>query len=279
MKFLEKYRAISYAGRRKIAFLLAFAALAVVAADIFLAADGTENDTGRVIESYNNRGVKITLKEYTENSQAYYIADVKIRKISSLVCAFSNGEFESAASSAVLIMKDSSGLLGINSDFNWGTVIRNGVLLSDSNAETSMLLMYKSGKMKAVENASGLRGKKLLRRGIINTWAFGPILLKNGKIPVFDDDSRAPRTALGYKGRGHYIFLVADGRQQGRAVGLTFEDTARILKAHGCRLAYNLDGGASSQMLYGAEYINRPSGDNPRPLQDMIIIRDPEAAK
>ena len=83
-----------------------------------------------------------------------------------------------------------------------------------------------------------------------------------------------PRTALGYYEPGHYCFVVVDGRQPGYSQGASMETLARLMSSLGCAAAFNLDGGASSAMVFQDKLVNRPSGH--REINDMLIIREPE---
>jgi hypothetical protein len=58
-----------------------------------------------------------------------------------------------------------------------------------------------------------------------------------------------PRTALGIGANGRRLLLVViDGRQPAWSVGMTTEETARLMVALGAEQALNLDGGGSSAM-------------------------------
>lgn len=85
-------------------------------------------------------------------------------------------------------------------------------------------------------------------------------------------DSYHPRTALGYYSPGHYCFVVVDGRQSGYSSGILLKDLGTLMEQLGCTLAYNFDGGASSQMVVNNALLNRPSVMPPRPHRNMIIV-------
>ena len=109
---------------------------------------------------------------------------------------------------------------------------------------------------------------------IQNIWTFGPPLLQKGEIePGLDTSTRSPRTAIGFHEPGHYCLLVADGRQQGYAPGLSMSDLAEILLEEGCVVGYNLDGGQSSIMIFEDTVVNRPY-KNGRDITNMLIFVD-----
>lgn len=97
----------------------------------------------------------------------------------------------------------------------------------------------------------------------------GPTLVKNSSVHVTYNeeimwgsgvglDNRDPRTAVGFTDDNKIILLVADGRQT-ISEGLTLPELAQVMIDLGCVEAMNLDGGGSSQMAAGNEYINSPS--------------------
>ena len=88
--------------------------------------------------------------------------------------------------------------------------------------------------------------------GIRDGCCFGPVLIKNGIINNAEFSSNSgynPRTAIGQRADGAVIFVCADGRQAG-SLGATYSDLINIMVEYGAVNACNLDGGASSVMLY-----------------------------
>jgi len=118
-----------------------------------------------------------------------------------------------------------------------------------------------------------------------------PILLSKGEIPQNFDDAniestlllqRHPRTAVGIKSNGTWVFVVVDGRQSLFSVGMTMNELAYFMKSLGCVEALNLDGGGSSTFFYMGKVCNNPSGDDwslfkkaeiiERPVSDALVI-------
>lgn len=92
-------------------------------------------------------------------------------------------------------------------------------------------------------------------------------------------ENRHPRTAVGVKEDGHWIFVVVDGRQPRKSVGMTLHELASYMRQLGCTDALNLDGGGSSTMVIKNKVINNPSGDpkrgeapQERPVATAILI-------
>ena len=103
-------------------------------------------------------------------------------------------------------------------------------------------------------------------------------LLKKGKICIKQNNSRHPRTAIGFdKNKKIVTMVVVDGRQKGYSEGVSLYELAEIMKSCGCFEAINLDGGGSSIMIANEnssiKTINKPSGKSHRPIPVMIGIR------
>ena len=274
--------------RLLIVAILGLAALAVVLADVFLVNsyatfEGTRIYTGRTfpasstadedsVYSYQTGSIRISVHEYDRSPAHFFVADVWLKDIEDFRCAFANGVYNGHDQSASVIAEDNAALLAVNSDFNWGLVIRNGVLCSSEAWDTPMLAMYRNGSMKIIYDQLYSDPEQLLSSGVINTWTFGPVLVDGGKNVVDEEgDVLEPRTAIGYYSPGHYCFVVVDGRQSGYSSGMLLSDLGDLMAELGCELAYNFDGGASSQLLVNAEIINRPS-TNPARLQKNLIV-------
>ena len=85
---------------------------------------------------------------------------------------------------------------------------------------------------------------------------FGPVLLMNGVVNDTEFSRNSgynPRTAIGQRADGTVIFVCVDGRQAG-SLGGTYADVINIMVEFGAVNACNLDGGASSVMLYRDTY-------------------------
>lgn len=97
-----------------------------------------------------------------------------------------------------------------------------------------------------------------------------PVLVRNGN--VIEDYSpeqtthsflakKRPRTAVGIRGNGEWVFVVVDGRFYGLLGGMTIKELAKLMLSLGCIEALNLDGGGSSTMVVDGTVINDPCGE------------------
>lgn len=67
-----------------------------------------------------------------------------------------------------------------------------------------------------------------------------------------------PRTALGVKENGYWIFVTVDGTRLGwgTSPGMTLKELAKLMKQLGCRDAINMDGGGCTTMVIRGKIVN-----------------------
>ena len=129
------------------------------------------------------------------------------------------------------------------------------------------LAMYPDGTMMAYEDTDGITYGQLLDAGVQNTLSFGPVLIRDSqKTPATTDPSYYisgvnPRCAIGMVEPGHYISIVADGRQPDQNRGMTFYTLADYFQRLGCSVAYNLDGGQTAAITFMGRFINTHQND------------------
>jgi exopolysaccharide biosynthesis protein len=86
-------------------------------------------------------------------------------------------------------------------------------------------------------------------------------------------EERHPRTAVGLRADGTWVFVVVDGRQPQLSLGMNLKDLADLLLSLGCVHALNLDGGGSSTLYLQGKVVNSPSdAAKERPVSDAIVI-------
>ena len=124
-----------------------------------------------------------------------------------------------------------------------------------------------------------------------NVMTAGPMLIYNDSIIPQRQDrtfvtARHNRTAIGTRPDGSVIIMVADGRFDKQATGLTLEHLTNLMRWAGCRNAINLDGGGSSTFYlrtqkyeHGSGVRNYPSDNRKfdhngeRPVSNIIYIK------
>ena len=240
---------------------------------------------GTVIGQYSDSKTSITLKQYREYDSNIYVADVTVSDASDLKTALANNTYGRNITDTTSDMAaNNNAVLAINGDYygarQSGYVIRNGKLYRDTSGNRDALVIQKNGEFKFVSE-SETSTSELLQDGVLQVFSFGPVLLNNGEISVGENDevgmamASNPRTAIGYLGNNHYVFVVSDGRTS-ESAGLSLYELASFMKELGVKDAYNLDGGGSSTMVFKGEIINNPttsgrSGEE-RAVSDIVYI-------
>lgn len=240
---------------------------------------------GTVIGQYSDSKTSITLKQYREYDSNIYVADVTVSDASDLKTALANNTYGRNITDTTSDMAaNNNAVLAINGDYygarQSGYVIRNGKLYRDTSGNRDALVIQKNGEFKFVSE-SETSASELLQDGALQVFSFGPVLLNNGEISVGENDevgmamASNPRTAIGYLGNNHYVFVVSDGRTS-ESAGLSLYELASFMKELGVKDAYNLDGGGSSTMVFKGEIINNPttsgrSGEE-RAVSDIVYI-------
>ncbi|MFD2924702.1 phosphodiester glycosidase family protein [Halobacillus naozhouensis] len=116
----------------------------------------------------------------------------------------------------------------------------------------------------------------------------GPQLLEDGRIDIQAREEgfrwskdffyhfalyRHPRSFAGIKENGNILLGTVNGRNPKESIGISFFESAKILKSLGAVEGMNLDGGGSSSMVVEGQLVNDPSDTTgERPVSDGIFI-------
>lgn len=229
---------------------------------------------------------QITLSEIRIYDTTVHIADVQISDASYLRTAMANDTYGRNIKQTVAEMAEANNaLLAINGDYfgfrNSGYVIRNGILFRDDvyDSKQEDLCIWPDGRMTVIRE-NEISAHELIEQGVWDVLSFGPMLVLNGEVQVseslsvgtYSDDN--PRTAIGMVEPLHYLFVVSDGRTD-KDKGVTPFQLAELMRDMGAQLAYNLDGGGSSTMVYEGEIINFPTARGyweERRVSDIVYI-------
>lgn len=239
-----------------------------------------KKDTILTENSYSDGNITITITEYRQYDTTIYVADIKVASAEYLKTAFAKNTYgRNITQKTSEMAKSNNTILAINGDYygsqQRGYVLRNGVLYrenADSNQED--LVIYKDGSFEII-NESQASAKSLYEKGAQQILSFGPALVSNGKISVSERDevgqamASNPRTAIGIIDDLHYVFVVSDGRTR-ESEGLSLYELAEFMKTLNVNIAYNLDGGGSSTMVFNGKVINNPT-TNGRTIQERSV--------
>jgi len=251
-----------------------------------------EKTTTKIIENiivednyYKDDSIEIKLEEVYENKTHIYVADVQlVNPEENLKTALAKHTYGKNIKDKVSVMaKENNAILAINGDYHGvrekGFVVRNyQVYREKANGNAEALVIYADGDFEIIEE------KKTKIKDLNNPkeiLSFGPALLIDGKIEVGKNQEVAkaratnPRTAIGMIEKGHYLFVVSDGRTK-KSRGLSLYQLAEFMKKYNVKVAYNLDGGGSSTMVFNGKLINEPTHTGTkiveRKVSDIVYI-------
>ncbi len=237
--------------------------------------------------SYSSPQVSIDITTYQEvidgYNQVFYVADIYIAQVENFQSWAGNGSFTSYFATPMEELAQScDALLAINGDYcnaqvQWGFFVRNGELYNTDQTLCDICVLYYDGTMETYDWRD-YKVDDILARSPYQVWKFGPQLLdENGDpLPYFNTSEAIaignPRSGIGYYEPGHYCFVTCDGRHEEWSRGLTISQYAQLFHDLGCKVAYNLDGGASATMAFMGSLYNRQSSE--RDVGDILIIRE-----
>jgi len=252
------------------------------------AASGTTTAT-----SYSSDTATIGISKVVTGSGTdqvtYFVADITVSDATIVKSAFANDEFGTNIIAYPSVIAEQAGaVLAINGDYygfrDTGIEIRNGVIYRDAGARQG-LAFYKDGSMKLYDETA-TNAKTLLAQGVWQTLSFGPGIVAGGKVVLGIEDvevdtnfgnhsiqGQQPRTGIGWIGENHLLFVAVDGRSAGYSRGVTMTEFAEIFVGLGAQVAYNLDGGGSTAMIFNGNLVNNPLGKGQeRGTSDILYV-------
>lgn len=257
-----------------------------------LSSSAMSQDDAQVTEtSYQDQQLSVSIETLRQHDTTIYVADVKISDPSLLKTGLAQDTYGTNITETTSSLANRLGaIFAVNGDYyganQTGYVIKNGVLYRDqaraSNYED--LVVYADGRLEMIDE-SDVTAQALLDSGVVQTFAFGPSLVKDGQVVVSQTDEVGqamadnPRTAIGVfeeaDGSLHYLFVVSDGRTD-ESQGLTLYELAQVFESYGVTAAYNLDGGGSSTMYFNGQVVNQPTTSGrqikERAVSDIVYI-------
>lgn len=235
---------------------------------------------------YHDDQIDIVLTTMRVENTTVYVADVQIADISLLKTALAGNTYARNLTETTSVQAaNASAILAINGDYygaqERGYVLRNGVLYrASAQSGTDALVIGTDGNFRII-NEGETSADTLVREGAWQVLTFGPALVSGGQVTVSSSDEvgRAmtsnPRTAIGQISEGHYLLVVSDGRTK-ESAGLSLRQLAELMQSLGAQVAYNLDGGGSSTMVFQGRVINSPTTNGrcirERSVSDIVYI-------
>lgn len=159
-----------------------------------------------------------------------------------------------------------------------GILLVDGKFLTDPVYGTHRVVGFDNNNKMIVSNS--MTYTQVKNMNLKSAVSFGPIIIVNGQPTIRSGDGGwgiQPRTAIAQRKDGAILMLVIDGRQTG-SLGATLKNVQDILLQYGAYNAFNLDGGASSTMVFDSKLVNKPSDImGERYVPSAFIITKPNA--
>ena len=133
-----------------------------------------------------------------------------------------------------------------------GVIITDGQLWQGGEwGEYDVCAFDKDGKLYVGRRLA----RDLLEAGVHSAVSFGPALVIDGVIQEFNTQNWEPRSAVGQRADGKILLMALEGRAVS-AQGADMQTLAEVMVQYGAVNATNLDGGASSSLLYKGELMH-----------------------
>ena len=206
-------------------------------------------------------------REMRQYPCVYYVAHIYERDVDSFRPTFGSTRHDGRSVASAQSMSDRArcvlwitGDNLINSDPEIKSIlIRDGYLFRQATHVDCLVMEPETLSMRIVP-ANTVSARDLLESGAMNSFSFGPTLMDRGEVlesARHHRHSMNPRTMIGMIEPGHFVAVVADGRQPNYSMGMTMNDILELMDFLGCQVAYNLDGGMSATMMFLGTKVNR----------------------
>ena len=108
--------------------------------------------------------------------------------------------------------------------------------------------------------ANQRNAKQAIDDGVKYTFAFGPYLIRGGKIKGDLSNSPDVRQAIGQIDMNNFVIVTNTVGINNRESGFGYKNLANLMYSLGCKEAYNTDGGGSTNLIYKNRNTNNYSG-------------------
>lgn len=116
----------------------------------------------------------------------------------------------------------------------------------------------------------------MVEDGVVNSFSFGPCLVRDGVKQTLTGTQVSARQAVGVHANGDLIIVTVLGKTD--VAGATYPQLADLAFAAGMREAVALDGGGSAQALVNGGWTIPSSDTAPRPVADALLVNARVAA-
>ena len=240
-------------------------------------------------ENYSDPSIQVTTEHLKANGVSCCIVRVLIADPTQLRTAMSYDSYDKDSSVVAKKMAAAkNAICAVNGDFfkyhyKVGYVVRQGQFYRDAlNGKRDLLLIDDRGDFWGIRLATSEMVQTFLAdelpegRQIVNTFTLGPILVKDGEVLEVDTDEfqahqRMQRVCIVQVSEREYAIVECDGRADGSS-GMALSTFASFVQEQfpTCRMAYNLDGGGSTNVIVHDMRIHK--NNDARAISDIIYF-------
>lgn len=215
-------------------------------------------------------------REDAENAIVWFETEIRCQGSTRFYSYMADGDTPGTALiSPKTYAKETGAVLAFNDDYfgarrmngsREGVVVRNGQIFSNNTYESGntkfppleIMALFADGRMETFDS-SEYTAEEYLAMGVTDTYAFGPILVRDGQLgPLMYDEEyspyREPRCAIGMIAPNHYIVLTVMGRTDD-SKGVRLPWLADKMLELGAVEALNLDGGRTTALYIMGDLI------------------------
>ena len=250
---------------------------------------------------YQDPSIHVVIEEGTAFDCDYWLARIKVADASQIRTAAPDNFKYGTTTKVEALAKNNNAVLAINGDYwsykDYGFFVRQGKLLLNwlyaphhpDEKKRDILMIDEDGDFHVFY--SPLRGDldylvledrvELDGKQIYNAFWFGPVLVDGGEVAPLTatgewmaPDDRKQRACIAQVGPLEYMCLccVKKPTNHDNPGGITLADFAQLAKDLGAQIAYNLDGGDSTSLIFHNTRLNNAQGNNPRDISDIIYF-------
>ena len=232
---------------------------------------------------YEDPTIRVEIEQKRVDECDYWVARIKIADASQLRTAAAGGFESTRTIKGVDLAKRVNAILAIDGDYycysGIGYIVRQGEkFLNRLKGDRDILLIDEDGDFHYfIKPEQDMISETVNDKKVINSLFFGPILVKEGvavENPRGDYMAYAePRQRMAIAQTGHleYMAICCASLTRG-SKGMTLKQFAQLCASEGADIAYNLDGGDSTMMIFNFEKINDTNNQNSRKITDIVYF-------
>ncbi len=225
---------------------------------------------------YQDESIHVTVEHETVKKVKCSIVRIKIADPSQIRTAMSEDDYDKTTYvKAASLAKHVNAIAAVNGDFfkyyDYGYLIRQGVKYREAYSAKhprDILLIDDLGDFYAVREATEETMAQFMadlpeERQIINTFSLGPVLVEGGEVQEittrdFQYRYKMQRVAVVQLGDLEYAIVECDGKADASS-GMSLSTFAEYIQSlfPDCVLAYNLDGGGSTNVIVNGKRIHK----------------------